>query len=71
MLVLSRQLGEKVMIGENIEVMVVGLGGGRVKLGIAAPRQVPVNRLEIYNRIHSHPQTEGMEMGAKTACGSP
>jgi carbon storage regulator len=47
MLVLSRQLGETIMIGRDIEVKVVGIRGGKVSLGIQAPRQVPVNRLEI------------------------
>jgi carbon storage regulator len=51
MLVLSRQLGEIIMIGRDIEVKVVGIRGGKVSLGIQAPRQVPVNRLEICDRM--------------------
>jgi carbon storage regulator len=50
MLVLSRQLGETIRIGRDIEVKVVGIRGGKVSLGIQAPRQVPVNRLEICHR---------------------
>jgi len=52
MLVLSRQLGQTVVIGKDIEVKVVEIRGGRVRLGIEAPREVSVNRREIYDRIH-------------------
>ena len=51
MLVLSRQSGQTIVIGDDIEVTVVAIRGGNVRLGIEAPRQVPVNRREIYDRI--------------------
>jgi carbon storage regulator len=60
MLVLSRQLGQTIVIGDNIEVKVVGIGGGRVKLGIEAPRQISVNRREIQDRIFHNAQTHGI-----------
>ena len=60
MLVLSRQLGQTIVIGDNIEVKVVGIGGGRVKLGIEAPRQVSVNRREIQDRICHNAETSGI-----------
>ena len=50
MLVLSRQPGETITIGRDIEVKVVGIRGGTVRLGIQAPRQVPVDRQEIHDR---------------------
>ena len=46
MLVLSRKLGEKIIIGDNIEVMVVGVCGNRVRLGIAAPTECRISRAE-------------------------
>ncbi|MSR59813.1 MAG: carbon storage regulator [Planctomycetaceae bacterium] len=46
MLVLSRKLGEKIVIGDGIEVMVVAVVGNRVRLGIAAPQQVRILRAE-------------------------
>lgn len=51
MLVLSRKHGEKIVIGDQIEVLVVEIQGDRVKLGIAAPPEVPVHREEVYRRI--------------------
>ena len=47
MLVLSRKLGEKVVIGDNVEVTVTQISGGRVRLGISAPRDVRIRRTEL------------------------
>jgi carbon storage regulator len=47
MLVLSRKRGEKVYIGDNICITVVDLDGGRIRLGIEAPREVPIHREEL------------------------
>ena len=51
MLVLTRRVGEKLIIGENVTVTVLGVKGGQVRIGINAPRDVSVNREEIYQRI--------------------
>ena len=51
MLVLSRHQDESIMIGD-IEVMVVGIRGNKVRLAIKAPRSVPVHRKEVYQAIH-------------------
>ena len=53
MLVLSRKLGEAIIIGDGIRVTVLDTGGGRVKLGVVAPAEVPVHRQEIHGRILS------------------
>ena len=50
MLVLSRKKNESIMIGE-ITVMIVDIRGDKVKLGIAAPKEVPVHRREVYDAI--------------------
>ena len=47
MLVISRRAGESVLIGEDVEIQVLETGSGRVKLGIKAPRAVPVLRNEV------------------------
>ena len=51
MLVLSRKPGESIVIGNDITVTVVAVEGGRVKLGFNAPREVPIHRTEVYQRI--------------------
>jgi carbon storage regulator len=51
MLALSRKRGEAIVIGNDIRVVVLATDGGRVKLGIVAPAEVPVHREEVYRRI--------------------
>ncbi|MCX7031964.1 MAG: carbon storage regulator CsrA [Spirochaetes bacterium] len=51
MLILARRIGESIVIGDQVEVSVVDIKGDQVKLGINAPRAVPVFRLEIYRAI--------------------
>ncbi len=48
MLVLTRKVGEEVVIGEDIRVTVVEVAAGRVRLGISAPRDIPVDRAEVH-----------------------
>ena len=50
MLVLSRRIGEEIIINENVRVTVVAVKGDRVRLGIVAPRDVNVDRSEIHER---------------------
>jgi len=51
MLVLSRNVEQTIMIGDDIEIKVVDIRGGKVRLGITAPKSVSVHRLEVYDRI--------------------
>lgn len=51
MLILTRRTGETLRIGDDVEIHVLGMHGVQVKLGIDAPRGVPVHREEIYERI--------------------
>ncbi|MHC4605137.1 MAG: carbon storage regulator CsrA [Planctomycetota bacterium] len=53
MLVLSRHKDESIMIGENVEVTIVGIRGNEIRLGIVAPKSIPVHRKEVYEVIHS------------------
>lgn len=50
MLVLTRKVGEEIVIGDDIHVKVVAVQGDRVRLGIEAPRTIPVDRLEVHRR---------------------
>ena len=51
MLVLSRQRDESIMIGDDVEIVIVDVRGDKVRLGITAPKQIPVHRREIYDAI--------------------
>ena len=62
MLILTRRVGETLKIGDDIEVTVLGLRGGQVRMGINAPRDVAVHREEILDRSPTVPASdEGAE----------
>jgi len=56
MLILTRRVGETLKIGDDIEVTVLGLRGGQVRMGINAPKEVAVHREEILDRDAQHSQ---------------
>ncbi len=51
MLVLSRQRDESIIIGDNIVITIVDIRGDKVRLGIQAPKEIPVHRQEVYDAI--------------------
>jgi carbon storage regulator len=51
MLILTRRVGEKLVIGENVTVTVLGVKGNQIRIGIDAPHEVQVHREEIWKRI--------------------
>ncbi len=53
MLVLTRRVGETLVIGDEVTVTVLGVKGNQVRLGVNAPKEVSVHREEIYNRIQN------------------
>ena len=56
MLILTRRMGETLMIGDDITVTVLGVKGNQVRIGVNAPRQLAVHRQEVYERIRSEEQ---------------
>ena len=58
MLVLSRKKDEKIVIGDNITIMVIEIRGDKVRLGIEAPREVTVHRQEVYEAIQREQQEQ-------------
>ena len=53
MLILTRRLGEAIIIGDNVNVTVMGINGNQIKLGVNAPNDIEVHREEIYHKIQS------------------
>ena len=72
MLVLSRKPGESIRIADNIEITVIDIGGGRVKLGISAPRDVHIIRSELIvthdEFAHAWDATEKWDLETAHAC---
>ncbi|MCA9028601.1 MAG: carbon storage regulator CsrA [Planctomycetaceae bacterium] len=59
MLVLSRKKNESIVIDDQIKITVVEIRGDKVRLGIEAPREVPVHRSEVYEAIHTMKDVPG------------
>ena len=58
MLVLSRKKNESIIINNEITIVVVEIRGDKVRLGVEAPKEVPVHRREVYEAIKRHERTE-------------
>jgi carbon storage regulator len=63
MLILTRRVGETVMIGNDVTVTVLGVKGNQVRIGVNAPKDVAVHREEIYERIKREEDPEGGPSG--------
>jgi carbon storage regulator len=71
MLILTRRVGETVMIGDEVTITVLGVKGNQVRVGINAPKSVAVHREEIYERIKREQQGETGDKPTHTAEFAP
>ena len=53
MLILTRRVGETIMVGDEVQVTVLRVKGNQIRIGVDAPKEVAVHREEIYNRIQA------------------
>ena len=60
MLILTRRVGETLVIGDDVTVTVLGVRGNQVRLGVNAPKDVAVHREEIYQRIQNEKDAENL-----------
>ncbi len=58
MLILTRRIGETLMVGDDVTVTVLGVKGNQVRVGVEAPKEVPVHREEVYKKIQREKQEE-------------
>jgi carbon storage regulator len=63
MLILTRRVGETLMIGDEVTVTVLGVKGNQVRIGVNAPRDVAVHREEIYERIKREQAEQSAQQG--------
>jgi len=64
--ILSRRVGDSVMIGDDVIITVLGVKGSQARVGIAAPKNVPVHREEVFERIQAIKNREGAELTTPT-----
>ena len=59
MLILTRRIGENLMIGDDVKILILSQKGNQIRIGIEAPKEIAVHREEIYNRIQEEGDNRG------------
>ena len=70
MLILTRKVGESVVIDDDIEVTVLGIKGGQVRLGVTAPAEVKVHRDEVYRKLNEDKSGQSIDPALKERLGN-
>ncbi len=71
MLVLSRKKNESIVINDDITIVVVEIRGDKVRLGVEAPKEVPVHRREVFDAIHRNEPVTGEKSGKTESTETP
>ncbi len=74
MLILTRRIGETLMVGDEVTVTVLGVKGNQVRVGVSAPKDVAVHRQEVYEKIQKETEFSESETGflaADSGAGDP
>jgi len=66
MLILTRRVGEKLMIGDDVIITILSLKGNQIRVGIDAPREVKVHRQEVFDRIQKEKEREALSVVPST-----
>ncbi len=66
MLILTRRVGEKLIIGDDIIITILSLKGNQIRVGIDAPREVKVHRQEVFDRIQKEKERETLSVVPST-----
>lgn len=67
MLILTRRIGETLMVGDEVTVTVLGVKGNQVRIGVAAPNDVAVHRQEVYEKIQKEANVDQSGIKAQAA----
>jgi carbon storage regulator len=71
MLVISRKRDQKICVGDNIVITVANIGPGSVRIGVEAPKEIPIHREEIYVEIHKENRLKEVRENPLPAKGEP